>query len=370
MPAPDSARTKIRVLVVDDSSFMQREITAILEAEGDMQVVGTAADGLEAIQARKALEPDVITMDINMPRLDGLEASRWIMAHCPAPIVIVSSYAPRNSLAAIEALEFGVIEVVEKPSGPVTLDLDRVRTDLVRYVRTASRIRVVRNASRMDSMPSFEKPPEQPLTEKPSAPPLPLETSSLPIIAVAASTGGPVAVRALLQGLDHKLNAAIVVCQHMPPRFTREFAIRLNEVTPFTVCEAEDRMVTNPGSVLVAPGGFHLELNGRETRIREGQPVNGARPSADLLFRSIACTTGRRAIGVVLTGMGEDGARGAIAIRENGGIVLAQDEESSVVFGMPAAAARMDAVDEVLPLESMPPALTGLVDHLNSLEAS
>ncbi|MEN8164047.1 MAG: chemotaxis response regulator protein-glutamate methylesterase [Acidobacteriota bacterium] len=369
MQALDSSRAKIRVLVVDDSSFMQKEITAILEADGDMQVVGTAADGLEAIQARKALEPDVITMDINMPRLDGLEASRWIMGHCPAPIVIVSSYAPRDSLAAMEALEFGVIEVVEKPSGPVTLDLDRVRTDLVRFVRTASRIRVVRNASRMDSIPFVEK-PERPLPETPSAPPLPLETSSLPIIAVAASTGGPVAVRALLQGLDPNLNAAIVICQHMPPRFTREFAARLNEVTRFTVCEAEDRMVTNPGSVLVAPGGFHLELHGRETRIREGPPVNGARPSADLLFRSIARTTGRRTIGVVLTGMGEDGARGAMTIRENGGIVLAQDEESSVVFGMPAAAARMDAVDEVLPLESMPPALTGLVDHLNSLEAS
>lgn len=367
MPVLDSSQAKIRVLVVDDSSFMQREITAILEADGDMQVVGTASDGLEAIQARKALEPDVITMDINMPRLDGLEASRWIMGHCPAPIVIVSSYAPRHSLAAMEALEFGVIEVVEKPSGPVTLDLDQVRSDLVRYVRIASRIRVVRNASRVSSVPLVE-PPERP---RPAAPPAPApETSGLPIVAVAASTGGPVAIRALLQGLDPDLNAGIVVCQHMPPRFTRDFAARLNEVTPFTVCEAEGLMAIQPGSVIVAPGGYHLELHGRDARVCKGPPVNGARPSADLLFRSVARTTGRRGIGVVLTGMGEDGARGAIAIRENGGMVLAQDEESSVVFGMPAAAVRMDAVDEVLPLGSMPPALTGLVDHLNSLEAS
>lgn len=369
MPTLDMPPPKIRALVVDDSSFMQREITAILEADGDIQVVGTAADGLEAIRARQALEPDVITMDIHMPRLDGLEASRWIMGHCPTPIVIVSSYAPRHSLAAMEALEFGIVDVVEKPSGPVTLDLDRVRADLVRSVRTASRIRVVRNASRIISIPNPET-PKRSISEAAAAPALPEEASTLPIIAIAASTGGPVAVKALLQGLDPDLNAAIVVCQHMPPRFTREFAIRLNEVTHFSVMEAEDRMVAGPGSALVAPGGFHLELHGREIRVREGQPVNGARPSADLLFHSIAQTTGRFAIGVVLTGMGEDGARGARTIRNNGGMVLAQDEETSVVFGMPAAAARLGAVDEVLPLESMSPALTGLVDHLNSLEAS
>jgi two-component system chemotaxis response regulator CheB len=170
--------------------------------------------------------------------------------------------------------------------------------------------------------------------------------------------------------LEPGLNAGIVVCQHMPPRFTREFAARLNEVTAFEVLEAENRMVSEPGRVLVAPGGYHLELHGRDVRVLEGQPVNGARPSADLLFQSVARTTGRRGIAIVLTGMGEDGARGAITIRENGGMVLAQDEESSVVFGMPAAAARMKAVDEVLPLDSMAPAVTGLVDHMNSLEAS
>jgi len=369
MPAPHATEGKIRVLVVDDSAFMQREITTILEADGDMQVVGTAADGLEAIQARKALEPDVITMDINMPRLDGLEASRWIMGHCPAPIVVVSSYAPRHSLAAMEALEFGVIEVVEKPSGPVTLDLQRIQSDLVRTVRTASKIRVVRNASRVINLPRVESRPIESVHVPAPHIPSP-EESCLPIVAVAASTGGPVAVRAFLQGMEPDLQAGIVVCQHMPPRFTREFAARLNEVTAFAVYEAEDRMVSEPGTVLVAPGGYHLELHGREVRVLEGQPVNGARPSADLLFQSVARSSGLRGIGVVLTGMGEDGARGAIAIRQSGGMVLAQDEESSVVFGMPAAAARMNAVDEVLPLESMAPAVTGLVDHLNSLEAS
>jgi two-component system chemotaxis response regulator CheB len=356
---------RIRVLLVDDSPFVRRALERILRSAGDLEVVGSAADGIEAIAARQALAPDVVLMDLQMPRLDGLGAIRWLMVHRPVPIVVLSSFAPAGSGLAIEALDLGVIEIVEKPKGPVSLDLESVAERLVRAVRTASRIRVIRNTG-TDPLPLRAPSPSPALGECPGDEPPTGE--ALPVVAVAASTGGPVALMRVLETLPSSLPAALVICQHLPREFTGELTRSLRRVSPLPVEEAREGAPLRAGVVLVAPGGRHLEVVGFQVRILDCGPRDTA-PSADILFGSVARFAGRSAVGVVLTGMGEDGARGARRIREAGGTVIAQDEASCVVYGMPAAAVRLGAA-QVLPLDAIGPAVAGCVRGLSGGRAA
>lgn len=360
-----SASRNVRVLIVDDSPFVRRRLERILLCEGDLEVVGSAADGLEAIASSQELAPDVVLMDLQMPRMDGLGAVRWLMAHRPVPIVVLSSFAPAGSALANEALALGVIEVVEKPSGPVSLDLGEASGRIVRAVRTASRIRVVRNMGG-DSLPlRAPAPPAAPQRHPGDGP---AGTGPLAVVAVAASTGGPPALRRVLEMLPAPLPAALVICQHLPRELTAELTRSLRRVSPLPVEEARDGAPLRAGVALVAPGGRHVELVGLQVRIRECGPRETA-PSADLLFGSVAQVAGRRAVGVVLTGMGQDGALGSRRIHEAGGTVFAQDEASCAVYGMPAAAARLGAA-QVLPLDAIGPALAGYVRGISGGRAA
>lgn len=358
-PRPLAPDRRTRVLVVEDSFFMQRRLTEILHSAPDLRVIGYADNGADAIRLAENLAPDVITMDINMAKCDGLHAIDYIMRSNPRPIVIISSYTKKGSRAALYGLEMGVIDIVEKPSsGGVALDIIDRSAEIIQKVRTAARVRVVRtlrgtadDLSRLAATP----PKEAPVAEPVGRLNLPDFANGLPrVIGIGASTGGPMALQELMRAVPHEFFPPIVVVQHLPERFTHEFAMQLDAVSSLTIVEAADGMMLHSGSVYVAPGGVHLQVDAHgRLVINNGPPVHYCRPSVDVLFHSLARHFGPNVLAMVLTGMGEDGAAGALAIKRAGGAIVAQDEASCVVFGMPAAAIKVGAVDEVLSLEAM-----------------
>jgi two-component system chemotaxis response regulator CheB len=358
---------RIRVLVVDDSFFMQRRLTDIIQSAPDLRVIGCADNGADAISLAERLAPDVITMDINMAKFDGLYAIDFIMRSNPKPIVIISSYTQKGSRAALYGLEMGVIDIVEKPSsGGVALDIADRATEIIAKVRTASRVRVVRTlrGNSRDAI-STPAPPATAPDESPKIdtrlPHLKFPTGLPHVIAMCSSTGGPVALQDLLRGMPYEFFPPIVIVQHLPEKFTREFASQLDAVSSLDVCEAQEGQQLRNGQVYVAPGGMHLQVDAHgRLVINHGPPVNHCKPSADVLLHSLARHFGLQTLAFVLTGMGEDGAAGALAIKRAGGTVIAQDEATSVVYGMPAAAFRAGGVDHVLSLENMKQVLNGL----------
>jgi two-component system, chemotaxis family, protein-glutamate methylesterase/glutaminase len=373
--APNSLRvigadTRTRVLVVDDSYFMQRRLTEIIQSAPDLRVIGCADNGAEAIRLAERLSPDVITMDINMAKFDGLHAIDYIMRSNPRPIVIISSYTQKGSRAALYGLEMGVIDIVEKPSsGGVALDIMERASEIITKVRTAARVRVVRTLRGGFQDAPIAKP--APITDVKSAsvsvdvigaPPVFDFPDGVPqVIAIGASTGGPLALQELLRGMPYEFFPPIVVVQHLPEKFTREFASQLDAISSLEINEAENGQPIKRGQVYIAPGGFHLQVDTQGCLvINDGPPVNHCRPSVDVLFHSLAKHYGPHVLAMVLTGMGEDGAVGSMAIKRAGGSVLVQDEASCVVFGMPAAAIRAGGVDRVLPLEGLKQALIRL----------
>ncbi len=339
----------IDVLVADDSPLMQRIITKLLESEPGIRVVGTADDGRQAIECVGRLSPDVVVMDIDMPNLDGLAALRHIMQQRPTPVVMVSGIA--DASAALRALELGAIDFVAKPSGPISIDLYEVRDELIAKVKLASLVSPV------------------PIEAGSMRAPLPLECQPprghMSLVAIAASTGGPQTLGHILRQLPSGLPAAILVVQHMPAVFTATFAERLDRHSSVTVREAGDGDTIRSGVVYIAPGGVHMTVvkdgRGPALRMEETPPVNAVRPSADVLMSSVALVAGRSSIGVVLTGMGNDGSDGLAQIKHAGGATIAQDEESSIIFGMPGSAISQGVVDRVLPLIEIPAALVDAV---------
>ncbi|MGD8866253.1 MAG: chemotaxis response regulator protein-glutamate methylesterase [Gemmatimonadales bacterium] len=342
------------VLVVDDSLFMRRLISDAIDRVPGFRVIGTATDGEAALRCIAELDPDVVTLDIEMPRLDGFGVLEAVMGRDPRAIVVVSAHTQRGSAAAVRALALGAVDVVSKPSGPVSLDLREVTGELQRALEAAREVRVDALTPRATrTVPLVKR------TGHPDA-----------IVAIAASTGGPRALSFVLGALPAKLGAAVLVVQHMPPGFTAALAKRLDTLSPLPVAEAIDGAPIVPDRIWLAPGDFHMRVRriGTELRIAldQGQPIWGSRPAADALFASIAKLCGETSIGVVLTGMGRDGAVGLAAIRTAGGLALAQDRATSIVYGMPARAVEEGAVDAVLPLEQIP---SRIVEWLNSLAA-
>jgi two-component system chemotaxis response regulator CheB len=356
-----STNKKFRVLIVDDSAFMRKVLEAIFNADDQLQVVGHAKDGREAVALAESLKPDVITMDINMPHVDGLQATAEIMTRNPRPIVIVSSESKDGAASTLKALELGAIEFVAKPSSGIDLDMQSVKEDLLRKVRMAAKVRVVRTASRLAS--TLQK---SGTTAKPVSTPAPRPVPSssapdqrMPVVVLAASTGGPATVMRLAPGFTRDFPAAVILVQHMPAAFTTQYAAQLVEFTGIRVKEAEPNEPLQAGTLYICPGGQHLRVTpgGRIQLDGSSGRINGYLPNIDATMESVAAYAGAMSIGAILTGMGNDGTNGAKAIKAAGGLVLAQDEATCVIFGMPAEAIKAGAVDEVLGIDDIYPAI-------------
>ena len=341
-----SSSNTCSVLVVDDSAFMRKLISELVDSSGEFRVVGTARNGLDAVEKVHALAPDLVTLDIEMPELDGIGALGYIMSEAPRPVVMLSAAATgdANDLT-IRALELGAVEFVHKPSGPISMDLTTVRDQLLSALRAAKDV----NLGGVGVLARPRTPRSLPAVEH--------TDGATRVVAVAASTGGPRALAELIPSLPRPLGAAVLVVQHMPPGFTRSLAERLDAQSALTVSEAADGDRVLHDRVYIAPGGFHMRvcLSGGAPVVclDDSQPVWGVRPSADPLFESVATIFRDRAVGVVLTGMGRDGAAGLRAIHDAGGVGLAQDKATSTIHGMPRAAEAAGGVDHVVPLGAM-----------------
>jgi len=353
---------KFRVLVVDDSAFMRKVLESIFNADDQLTVVGHAKDGREAIALSDSLKPDVITMDLNMPHMDGLQATAHIMTNSPRPIVVVSSESKEGAASTLRALELGAIDFVAKPGGGIDLDMQSVKEDLLRKVRVAAKVRVVRTASRLASaIQAPTKAASASLPASKSSVPAAVNSTDLrfPVVVLAASTGGPATVMRLAPGFTRDFPAAVLLVQHMPASFTSQYALQLAEFTGIRVKEAESNDALQPGTLYVCPGGQHLRVSptGRIQLDATSGRIDGYLPNIDVAMESVAAYAGPMSIGVVLTGMGSDGARGARVIKESGGLVLAQDEATSIIFGMPSEAIKAGVVDQTLGIDDIYPAI-------------
>ena len=352
-----STSKKFRVLVVEDSAFMRKVLETIFNADEQLQVVGSAKDGREAVALAESLKPDVITMDINMPHVDGLQATAEIMTTNPRPIVVVSSESKEGAASTLRALELGAIEFVGKPSGGIDLDMQSVKEELLRKVRMAAKVRVVRTASRLASTI------QNPSVSKAAAPArvstTPVPTSGLdqrfPVVVLAASTGGPATIMRIAPGFTRDFPAAVILVQHMPAAFTTQYAAQLAEFTEIRVKEAEASESLQPGTLYICPGGQHLRVTptGRIQLDGTSGRINGYLPNIDVTMETVATFAGPLSIAGILTGMGNDATNGARAIKSAGGLVLAQDEATSVIFGMPAEAIKAGVVDQVLGIDDV-----------------
>ncbi|MFY0521689.1 protein-glutamate methylesterase/protein-glutamine glutaminase [Archangium gephyra] len=333
----------VKVLVVDDSAHNRRLLTDLLESSPDVKVVGTACDGNEGLRQVLALHPDVVTLDLEMPRLGGYSFLRLLKSSAPTPVIVISSYAHKTDV--FKALELGAFDFIAKPAKPTPDVLEKLRKELHEKVQAA---RLIRPAE------------VKPVSRKPKV--LPLEPSF--VVGIGASTGGPPAVQRLLEALAPEPSMSLLVCQHMPKQFTRAFAERLDRLGPFTVREAQEGDLLAPGHVFIAPGGRQLVVYRQNGQYVLGTPPPTMQdkhaPSVDRLFMSLAEVFGSRTIGVVLTGMGSDGAVGAKVIRKAGGEVWAESEETAVIYGMPQEAVATGAVSRILPLGEIGPALVEL----------
>jgi two-component system chemotaxis response regulator CheB len=339
----------VRVLVVDDSAYMRVVLRDMLQSEEGMSVLGTAKDGLEAIAKVKSLKPDVVLLDIQMPKMDGLATLQRIMKECPTRVVMLSAMNKVDVQLPLRALEMGAVDFIPKPSGPVSIDIVRFKKAIADLVRNAS-------LAQIDVLKRMRGPiPVRHLQE--TAPPA--ACADTKAVVIAASTGGPRSLEAVFAALPKNIRASIMIVQHLPAEFSPSFAKRLDAANGPKVVLAIDGTVIESGTAYLAPGGFHLRVEMRNrkgvvAKLDEGTPVQFVKPSANVLFESAAKCYGDRLLGVVMTGMGSDGAQGAKVIRAAGGRVIVQDEESSVIFGMAKAVITENAADEVVPLEKIP----------------
>jgi two-component system chemotaxis response regulator CheB len=336
---------KTKVLIIDDSALVRSVLTEIVNREPDLQAVGSAPDPLVAREMIRALNPDVLTLDIEMPKMDGLDFLERLMRLRPTPVVMVSTLTERGAEATLKALELGAVDFVAKPRLGIAAGINDLAADICDKIRIASRVRLARQV-RTAAAPAAGEAGK-------AAPAHYSRISTEKLIAIGASTGGTEAIREVVSRLSAD-SPAVLVTQHMPPGFTRSFAARLNGLCRMTVSEAVHGERVLPGHVYIAPGDHHMKLakSGANYVIEldDGAPVNRHRPSVEVLFNSVAALAGQNALGVMLTGMGKDGAAAMMQMKRAGSFNIAQDEASCVVFGMPREAIAAGGVDEVLPV--------------------
>ena len=343
---------KIRVLVADDSALMRKLIPHILAKDPEIEVVATAVDGLFALKKVGEYRPDVITLDVDMPRMDGLTALKHIVTEYKTPVIMVSSLTEAGVELTLKALELGAMDFITKPHDAISVHNGDIADDLIRKIKAIAKVSPVRllPKPKVYSAPKSAKK---------------IERRADKIIAIGISTGGPNALSYLLPLLPAEIPAGLLIVQHMPPGFTEVFADRLNNICKIDVKEARDGDMVVPGRVIIAPGGKHIKVKntnfGYVVIVSATAAVNGHRPSADVLFNSVAAECGRSAVGVIMTGMGEDGAEGLGHIKAAGGMTIAQDENSCVVYGMPKVAVERGYADRVASLQDMAGVLTEAV---------
>ncbi len=355
-------RTTLTALVIDDSAYNRRTLSRLLEETGFVQVVATASDGEEGLRRALAIGPDLVTVDLEMPKMDGFTFLRILMAQRPTPVIVISGQA--NDQNVFRALEFGAVDFLAKPTRFISDRLLDIKDELAAKVRAVRELtienlkkRAVVNDARGTVEAGNLRGPGVAPEARPVAPP----RTRLEILAIGASTGGPTAIQSIVTGLDPRFPLPIVVAQHMPPGFTKTFAERLDRLSRLGVQEAQDGERLAPGRVLIAPGGSNAVIvrrgQGLAIRLEERSDAQAYVPSVDRLFESAASVAGAGALAVLLTGMGNDGRRGMLAIKRAGGQTVAESEETAIIFGMPREAIAAGAVDRVLPLPEVVPDL-------------
>jgi len=342
----------IKVLVVDDSAFMRKAITSMLQEDPNIKVIGSARDGVEAIQMVQELKPDVVTMDIEMPRMDGISALKEIMSKCPVPVIMVSSLTVEGAKVTLEALELGAVDFIPKNLSELSVNIVKIKGMLIDKIKTIGKRGIVKRKPLIKpeiakvEIPKVEIPKVRITGER-----------KVGIVSIGTSTGGPKALQEIIPKLPKDFPVPIVIAQHMPPNFTKPFAERLDQLSELSVKEAEEGESVKPGIVYIAPGRGHMRLKRRgiETfvSVSEDKEEFIYRPSVDALMSSVAESYPGRSLGVILTGMGNDGLRGCKQIKETGGRIFAQNEETCVVYGMPKAVVEAGIADKVISIEEM-----------------
>lgn len=342
--------SKIKVLVVDDSVFMRRILSDIINSHPDIEVIDTARNGEDALSKIEKIKPDVVTLDVEMPRMDGLSALQKIMDSSPVPVLMLSSLTKKGADETIKALQFGAVDFIAKPSNVFKINVEDMKMNLLDKIIVASKVKFrkkhfFRTYERIEAKRIYPSKAKESSIKK---------SSVKKVVAIGTSTGGPRALQNLLPSIPKNIDASFVIVQHMPPGFTKSLANRLDSICQISVKEAEHNDTLLPGHAYIAPGDQHMvvvkENNQLKINLNSDLPVSGHRPSVDVLMNSLADTGINNVVGVILTGMGSDGAQGLKKVKKNSAYIIAQDEESCVVFGMPKSTIKLGVVDKVLPI--------------------
>lgn len=355
-------KSMVRVLVVDDSVFARKIVSDLLDSSPQITVIGTATNGIEALAKVEELSPDVVTLDVEMPKMDGIETLRQLMLTHPTPVVMVSSLTVAGARESMTALRLGAVDVMAKPHGTHSIGLTAQADDLIAKVLAAAEVEV---ANLVPLVPLA--PPSRPRKSLPAQ----RVDADFPIVIIASSTGGPRALRSVIPALSASSGAAFIVIQHIPPTFSAILAQDLNGISELTVREAADGDRPEPGTLLFAKAGYHLVASrSHAMNLSLAPPLWGVRPSADVTMVSAAAVFGARLVGVILTGMGSDGAAGIQAIKERGGITIAEHESTCVVYGMPRVAIESGAVDVIAPINRIPEAIAAAIHSSSRRKAA
>lgn len=351
----------IRVLVVDDSAFMRKMISEMLDTD-DIEVVATARNGKDALKKLEKYDPDLITLDVEMPEMDGLEFLSEIMPDRTRPVIMLSTLTSKNNTTTIKALELGAVDFIPKPSGSISLDIDKIEEKLIKKVKVAAECKIKTHNTNNSSLTDQAEVKKSKVDTKLEGSTLRQQDKGLStkdesddkVVIIGASTGGPKALKEVMTEISSNFNAGILIIQHMPPNFTASLAQRLDKLSEIKVKEAQEGDVIESGKALLAPGGYNMLVNkGGKITLGQKEKLHNVRPAIDLTMESAVKYYGSQTLGVILTGMGKDGTRGLEAIKSAGGYTIAQDEESSVVYGMPRTAYEAGVVDSVKPLSAV-----------------